>query len=355
MDPWQYDKLAHRIGEIGTAFIRRFPAEFAHDLTMKLLERGVMRLLPQPLYHPEILGLGTQLPAIGELLHPIGLAAGLDKNCQAPTAFAGMGLAFVEVGTVTPRAQTGNAKPRLFRQCSQGGLVNRMGFNNLGAKEIAGRVANFKKQKGTPPLGVNLGKNKDTPIERALDDYVALIAVFAPLADYLVVNISSPNTSDLRSLAEEGFVRQLADASHNHLGKIWIKLDPDMGKAAMQKVINAIAASGFAGVILTNTHKVNYPTQGGQSGHPLMALSTACLEWAYEVHRGELAMIGSGGILSGVDIYQKVIRGAAAVQIYTALIYRGPWAALALMRELAEELKLHGFRCLKDAIGSYYR
>ena len=129
----------------------------------------------------------------------------------------------------------------------------------------------------------------------------------------------------------------------------------DMGRARLQKVVATIAESNFAGVILTNTHKVNFPTSGGQSGHPLAMLSTSCLEWAFEVHRGKLPMIGSGGILSGADIFQKIIRGAAAVQIYTALIYRGPWVAFALMRELAEELKLHGFRSLSDAVGSYYQ
>ena len=355
MNSWHYDRLAYRFGEVGTALMRKLPAELAHDLTMKLLGLGVMRFMPSPLYHPEILGLATQLPAIGELVHPIGLAAGLDKNCEAPGAFAGMGLSFIEVGTVTPRPQPGNPKPRLFRQPSQGALINRMGFNNLGAKEIVSRLKKLQWNHDGAPLGVNLGKNNDTPIAQALNDYVALIAAFGPLARYLVINISSPNTSDLRSLAEEGFLRELAAQGRDHLGKLWIKLDPDMGKTQMQKVIQAICSCGFAGVILSNTHKVTYPTEGGQSGHPLMAPSTACLEWAYEVHKGSLAMIGSGGILSGADIYQKIIRGAAAVQIYTALVYRGPWVALALMRELAEELKLHGFSCLKDEIGSYYR
>ena len=355
MNAWHYDEFAYRMGEFGTALLRKLPAELAHDLTLKLLACGAIRWLPRPDYHPEILGLATNLPGLGTLPHPIGLAAGLDKQCQAPHAFAAMGLSFVEVGTVTPRAQSGNDKPRLFRYPSQGALINRMGFNNLGAAALADRIKKLEWGADAAPLGVNLGKNKTTPVHRALEDYLALIAVFAPLAKYLVINISSPNTSDLRLLAEEGFVRQLAAESRDHHEKIWIKLDPDMGKARLQRVVQAIGEAGFAGVILTNTHKVAYPTEGGQSGHPLMAQATACLEWAYEVHKGALAMIGSGGILSGADIYQKVIRGAAAVQIFTALIYRGPWAALVLMRELAEELKLNGFCCLKDAIGSYYR
>jgi dihydroorotate dehydrogenase len=342
------------MGAWGTWGMRQLPAEVAHELTVKFLEWGGLRFFMRPNLHPQVAGLTMNVPSIGQLPHPIGLAAGMDKNCQAPMGFADMGFAFLEMGTVTPRPQPGNPKPRLWRLKSQLALVNRMGFNNEGTKKIAERLKSQHWDHRATPLGINLGKNKDTPIERALDDYLCGIAEFAELSRYLVINISSPNTPGLRALAEKSFLQELARGAGSSLDKLWIKLDPDMTRRKFQEVIATVSECGFRGIILSNTHKVSYPYEGGVSGHPVFALANSCLEWAHEVHKGTLPTIASGGILCGADILQKIMRGALAVQILTALVYRGPWAVFELLRELTEELKLRGFSRLQDAVGTYY-
>lgn len=346
---------AHELGEIGTACLRLLPAETAHDVGMWLLARGLLDKLPAPPIAALSAGLKVQIPGIGELPHPIGLAAGFDKNARCPAAFAQMGFSFLEVGTVTPRPQPGNPRPRLFRQPEQKAIINRMGFNSDGAVTVAQRLRAYAWDHERVPLGVNCGKNKDTSPDQAIADYLQVITSFKELARYFVVNISSPNTPGLRDLATPSFVRGLADELGSLLPRIWIKIDPDMARAEFQDLVHAIADRGFQGIIVSNTHRVEWPQAGGQSGHPLMAPATACLEWAYEVHRGLLPMIASGGILSGVDVFHKLARGATAVQIYTALVYRGPWVVARLLVELAEELKLRGFVTATDAIGSYYQ
>ncbi len=347
-------RLAELFAYLGTGLLRLFPAELAHELGMWALERGVLNILPEPYLAPLPVGMRTVIPGVGELDHPIGLAAGFDKNARCPQAFARMGFSFIEVGTVTPKGQPGNPKPRLFRQSEQHALINRMGFNGDGSEAVAARIRSYKWPKERVPLGINCGKNKDTPADLAIDDYLRVITAFDELASYFVVNISSPNTPGLRDLATPEFIESLAYEVGSKAPKIWIKLDPDMERPYFQKMIAAITKQGFRGVILTNTHRVVYPEVGGQSGHPLMALSTACLEWAYAEHRGTLPMIASGGIFSGADVYAKLIRGAAAVQIYAALVYQGPWVVQRLLRELAAELKLRGFSHVRDAVGTYY-
>ncbi len=349
------DRFAAWLGGAGTALLRLLPAEAAHDAGMEMLSRGVMDLLPAPAVGTLSAGMRVRLPGIGELPHPIGLAAGFDKNCRCPGAFGRMGFSFLEVGTVTPRPQPGNPKPRLFRQPEQYALINRMGFNSDGASTVSDRLGRLNWQHDRIPLGINCGKNKDTPVERALGDYLQVMATFKEQARYFVVNISSPNTPGLRDLATPAFIHGLADELGSLLPRVWVKIDPDMSRREFQALIGAIAERGLQGVILSNTHRVTYPEVGGQSGHPLMAPSTACLEWAYDVHRGTLPTIATGGILSGVDIFHKLARGAAAVQIYTALVYQGPWVVARLLTELAAELSLRGFATVQDAVGSYYR
>lgn len=320
-----------------------------------MLERGVLEHLPEPYLDPLVAGSRTIVPGIGALPHPVGLAAGFDKNCRCPAAFARMGFSFVEVGTVTPRPQPGNPKPRLFRYPEQRALVNRMGFNSDGATTVAARLAALRWDHERVPLGINCGKNKDTPPERAINDYLQVIEAFKETARYFVINISSPNTPGLRDLATPLFVSSLADELGSVLPRTWVKIDPDMTRKEFQALVTTIAQRGFQGVIISNTHRVTFPEVGGQSGHPLMAASTSCLEWAYDVTRGTLPMIAAGGILSGVDIFHKLARGASAVQIYTALVYQGPWVVAKLLEDLAAELKLRGYGAVEDAIGSYYR
>lgn len=346
---------ARWLGEAGTALLRLLPAETAHEVGIQLLRRGLLDKLPAPRSQVADAGMRVVLPGIGMLPNPLGLAAGFDKHCLAPHGFARMGFAFLEVGTVTPRPQPGNPKPRLFRQPEQRALVNRMGFNSDGAATVAQRLEQLSWDHEVVPLGINCGKNKDTPPERAAGDYLQVMEAFKGLARYFVMNISSPNTPGLRDLATPAFIHGLADDIGADLPKVWVKIDPDMTRKEFQALVQAIAERGFQGVIISNTHRVTWPEVGGQSGHPLMAPSTACLEWAWDVHRGKLPMIASGGVLSGVDVFHKLARGASAVQIYTALVYRGPWAVLALLEELAQEMRLRGVSCVEDAIGSYYQ
>jgi dihydroorotate dehydrogenase len=347
-------ELAARLGSWGTAALRLLPAEAAHDVGMRLLAGGLMERLPAPFVAPLTAGCRVTVPGIGTLPHPIGLAAGFDKNCRAPGGFARMGFAFLEIGTVTPRPQPGNPKPRLFRYPEQRALVNRMGFNSDGAATVAERLRRLAWRHDEVPLGVNAGKNKETPPDRAITDFLQVIEAFRNDARYFVVNVSSPNTPGLRDLATPFFINCLADELGGLLPKAWVKIDPDMSRREFQALVETIAARGFQGVIVSNTHRVTTPEVGGQSGHPLMAQSTACLEWAHAVHRGQLPMIATGGVLSGADVFQKLIRGASAVQIYTALVYRGPWVVAQLLMELAAELTLRGFGSVDEAIGSYY-
>lgn len=342
------------IGSWGTAGLRLLPPELAHEIGMWMLEKGLMDVLPvlpDAGTGPDV---SMRVPGVGDLPHPIGLAAGFDKNARAPAAFAAMGFSFLELGTVTPRPQPGNPKPRIFRYPDQRAMINRMGFNSDGGAVVAGRLQSLSWDHDRIPYAVNVGKNKDTAESDALQDFLTGLETFRDLARFFVVNISSPNTAGLRNLASEEFIRQLATAKKGMLERIWIKLDPDMPRQRFQQLIGVIAGCGFQGVILSNTHKVDWPEAGGLSGHPLAVPSARMLEWSWEVHKGELGTIASGGILSGGDILQKVIRGASAVEIYTALVYRGPFAVVSLLAELQEEMKLQGISALQDVVGALY-
>lgn len=338
----------------GTAFLRLLPAEFAHDIGLWLLERDLLKLLPLPSFGSGLDGLSMTIPGIGELAHPIGLAAGFDKNARAPHGFARMGLSFLELGTVTPRPQEGNPKPRLFRLDDQMGLINRMGFNSDGSAMVAERLHGKRWSHEPIPLGINLGKNRDTAIEAAIEDYSQGIESFAPYAKYFVINVSSPNTAGLRGLANEHFLKELGMRHKNVLPKLWVKLDPDMSRRDFQGLVGALADIGFQGLVISNTHRVERPQAGGMSGAAIAAQATACLEWAHDVTKGRLPLLASGGILSGQDVFQRIARGASAVQIYSALVYRGPLAVYAMLEELRNEMALRGFSFLSDVKGSYY-
>lgn len=352
--PWPEAPFQQSL-RFGTALLRLLPAEAAHDVGMWMLERDLLRFAPMPSYGPSLNGLSVNVPGIGDLAHPIGLAAGFDKNGRAPKGFARMGLSFLEVGTVTPRPQEGNPKPRLFRLDDQLGLINRMGFNSDGARRVEERLQKADWAHDPVPMGLNLGKNKETPIEVALEDYSMGLEIFGPYAKYFVINVSSPNTLGLRGLANEHFLKELGLRHKTLLPKLWVKLDPDMPKRDFQQLVKSLAEIGFQGLILTNTHRVEWPETGGMSGAALNAQSTACLDWAYEVTKGALPLIASGGIMSGQDVFQRIARGASAVQIYSALVYRGPLAVYWMLRELRAEMELRGFPFLSDVKASYYK
>jgi dihydroorotate dehydrogenase len=346
--------LQRAAASLGTSLLRWLPSESAHHLGLKILRhRTFTALNPKSLYTRDV-GLAVTVPGIGHLSNPIGLAAGFDKDCFCPQELADLGFSFLEIGTVTPRPQLGNPSPRIFRYPDQRALINRLGFNSLGATVVASRLKELNWSLERTPIGINIGKNKPTTNEDAILDYLQVIEDFKELGQYFVINLSSPNTPGLRDLANKEFLESLAAQLGALLGRTWLKLDPDRNKREFQTLVEAICECGFQGVILTNTHKVNAPEVGGQSGHPLMSQATAKLEWAYEVHKGRLPMVGVGGILSGIDVFEKIIRGALAVQIYTALVYRGPWVVALLLEELIYEMKLRGITTIEEACGSYY-
>ncbi|SME96852.1 quinone-dependent dihydroorotate dehydrogenase [Pseudobacteriovorax antillogorgiicola] len=347
--------FATKLGSFGTACLRLLPAETAHNLGIKLLASPMFSYLPRPNLSPLFENMTSHVPGVGSLPHPIGLAAGFDKHCLAPHGFSRLGLSFLEVGTVTPRPQEGNPKPRMFRYPEQKAIINRMGFNSHGSERVRERLQELDWDHNQTPLGVNIGKNKSTTELAAIEDFNHGLQTFRGMAKYYVVNISSPNTAGLRDLANDEFLKQLAKDNQDIREKIWFKLDPDMSRVKLQSLIETICDAGFQGVILSNTHKVSWPEAGGQSGHPLMSLSNRSLEWAYQVHQGQLPMIASGGILSGGDILQKIVRGACAVQIYSALVYRGPWVVAKLLEELKAEMDAQGIQFLSDAIGTHYQ
>lgn len=296
--------------------------------------------------------------------NPIGLAAGLDKDGEAVLAFEAMGFGFVEVGTVTPRAQPGNPAPRLFRLREDRALINRMGFNNLGAEAMA-RALDVPHAR---PLGVNLGKNKDTPLERAPEDYLASFKLLADRGDYFVVNVSSPNTPGLRSLqsleALEAIVKPLlaARASINVPKPILVKLAPDLAMDDAVQLAKACEGWGVDGLVISNTtlRREGLSSDpklaaeaGGLSGAPVRELSTQMIRAVAQETR--LPIVGVGGVFTAEDAYQKLRAGASLVQLYTGFIYGGPPALEAICTGLSALLARDGFASVADAVGADLR
>ncbi|MBI5938545.1 MAG: quinone-dependent dihydroorotate dehydrogenase [Betaproteobacteria bacterium] len=322
----------------------KLDAETAHKLTLKALRdlqaAGLLGLAVQPVPDNPRTVMGLDFP------NPIGLAAGLDKNGECIDAWATLGFGFVEVGTVTPRPQPGNAKPRLFRLPRAEAIINRMGFNNDGIDAL---LANVARARYRGILGINIGKNFDTPIENAVDDYlIGLRKAYAP-ASYVTVNISSPNTKNLRDLQQGDELDRLLGAlkseqalladRHGKYTPIAIKIAPDLDEAQIAEMAGLFRKHRIDGVIATNTTLSRQGVEGlphgdeagGLSGAPVRAKSTAVLAALHRKLAGEIPLIGVGGILSGADAKAKLAAGASLVQIYSGLIYRGP----ALIAECA--------------------
>jgi dihydroorotate dehydrogenase len=303
--------------------------------------------------------------------HPIGLAAGLDKNAKAVGMFESIGFGFAEVGTVTPKGQAGNELPRLFRLPTDDALVNRMGFNNEGTEAMARRLAQEHQRR--IPIAVNIGKNKSTPNELAHEDYRACMKALYPYGDFFVVNISSPNTPDLRALQHGDELRLLlstvmeemgvqAEASRSGRKPVLVKIAPDMTSEQLGYMVETIAASGVNGIIATNTtisrEGLKHPharETGGLSGKPLKDRSTEVVRQIFSQTGGKLPIIGSGGIFTADDAYDKIRAGASLIEIYTALIYRGPGLLRELAAGLKERLRRDGFGSITEAIGADHR
>lgn len=297
-----------------------------------------------------------------EFAHPLGLAAGFDKDGRHVRGMAALGFAYLELGTVTPVAQPGNDQPRLFRLSDDQALINRMGFNNQGAEALALRLHRARRP---VPLGVNIGKNKTTPNEQATADYLRCFRLLAPLADYVVVNISSPNTPGLRELSRreplEALLRAL-QAERSRLDgppPLFVKLSPDEDSAGLDAALGAALAAGVDGLIATNTTLARPGLRsgaaseaGGLSGAPLRERANAVTAYLRRATGGSLPLIGVGGIGDGASAYERIRAGASLLQLYTALIYRGPSIVPDILRELGRLLRRDGFGSVAEAVGS---
>lgn len=288
--------------------------------------------------------------------NPVGLAAGFDKNAELVDAMAALGFGFVEVGSITPQPQAGNPRPRLFRFPEVKSIQNAMGFNNAGMQVASARLAGA--YPAAVPLGVNIGKNKTTPAERALDDYRALALALHPYCDYMVVNVSSPNTPGLRDLQNETFVTALFALLCDLTTKpVLLKIAPDMPVDAAVSLCSAAVASGARGIIASNT-TVDYSLlpgarpAGGISGQALREKSFAFFEALAQHLFRRTVLISVGGIDSGREAYRRIQAGASLVQVYTGLIFEGPGLIHRINRELLALLKQDGFHHVGDAVGT---
>ncbi len=315
----------------------QFDAETIHELTIKGLKstgKSPLNIFyKQQVQNKPVTVMGINFP------NPVGLAAGLDKNGECINAFAAMGFGFVEVGTVTPRPQPGNDKPRIFRLPSANAVINRMGFNNKGVDYLVSQVqaANFK-----GILGINIGKNKDTPDENAKDDYIHCMRKVYNLATYITVNISSPNTPGLRSLQYGEALDELLSALKAEQGilaekygkyiPLAVKIAPDLNEDEVKSIAKSLIDNGIDGVIATNTTLSREGVeglefgdeQGGLSGQPVKEKSTLVIKLLSEALDNKLPIIGVGGIASSADANEKLQAGASLVQVYTGFIYQGP-------------------------------
>lgn len=338
-------------------FLFGLDAEHAHEVTLNALARTqntpLARLYTAPRVADPVTLAGLRFP------NRVGLAAGLDKNARCIDAFAAMGFGFVEVGTVTPKPQPGNAKPRIFRLPQRDALINRLGFNNDGLDAFVANVqrARFRAAGAASAapmlLGLNIGKNAATPIESATDDYLACLDGVYPHADYVTVNISSPNTANLRSLQSDEALDGLLDAlttrraalaaRHGRQVPMFLKIAPDLDEAQVAVIAAALQRHGMDGVVATNTTMSREAVAGlphaqetgGLSGMPVRASSNRVIAQLRAALGSGFPIVGVGGILSAADAVEKIAAGADVVQIYTGLIYRGP----ALVRQVAQGLR----------------
>lgn len=345
--------------KMGTAAMRMLPAERAHKTTIKALKAG---LGPAPVKtaSPELV---TQVGGL-TLPNPVGLAAGFDKDCDVPDAMLAAGFGFVECGTVTPRPQIGNPKPRLFRLTEDQAVINRMGFNNGGLEVFKSRLT--KRQGKDGVVGANLGANKDS--RDRVEDYVMGLKALWGLSDYFTINISSPNTPGLRDLQNEKamdeLLGRLAEARSELAGDkpsfpMFLKVAPDVDMGEIERIVGQACTYGMNAIIVSNTTiarpdslQSQYKGEGGGlSGAPLFEPSTEVLREFYAAAQGKIDLIGVGGISNGAQAYAKIRAGAKAVQLYSALVFKGPGLVTEINRDLKARLKADGFSSIGEAVG----
>jgi dihydroorotate dehydrogenase len=326
-------------------------AERAHRLTIAALKLAPLRKPPEP--DPV---LATRVAGLA-FSNPVGLAAGFDKDAEVFAAMLGLGFGFVEVGTLTPRPQPGNPKPRLFRLVEDQAVINRLGFNNGGQAAARGRL----ERRGGGLVGVNIGANKESADRIA--DYAEGVRAMTAVANYVTINISSPNTPGLRGLQDKGALDELLAAVVEARGEsrrpLFLKLAPDLESADVDAIAEASIARGIDALIVSNTTVSRAPLRsrhgaetGGLSGRPLEALALERLRDFRRATGGALPLIAAGGIASGADAYERIRAGASLVQLYTALVYEGPGLARRIARELKALLERDGFARLDEAVGS---
>jgi dihydroorotate dehydrogenase len=303
--------------------------------------------------------------------NPVGLAAGMDKHAAAVPGWAAMGFGHVELGGVTWHAQPGNPPPRMFRAIPDEAVINRMGFNNSGAEAVAKKLIEWKESGLWPahPVGINLGKSKITPLDKAAEDYQNSFRVLRELADFFVVNVSSPNTPNLRQLQDKAALDEIFAAlqSQNATGKpILVKVAPDLTLEALDEILELVGPRRIAGIVATNTtiarpqtsnpalQKI-YAETGGLSGKPLRARSTEIIRHLYRQTNGKLPIIGVGGIFNADDAWEKITAGASLVQCYPGLVYEGPGLAKQIVSGLQTKLAAAGIKSLSAAVGSKNR
>lgn len=333
--------------------------EKAHNLSLAALKSGFMPYRDaavDPILESEVFGL--------KFSNPVGLSAGYDKNGAVLDALLGLGFGFVEAGSVTPKAQTGNPKPRIFRLTEDQAVINRLGFNNKGL-EVASK--NFKAPRRAGIVGANLGANKDS--QDRVSDYVIGLKTLAPTADYVTVNISSPNTPGLRALQGKGELEELLGrlmqaraelpTETDQKKPLLLKIAPDLTAEDKQDIAEVALAMKLDGLIATNT-TISRPDTlssaqkeevGGLSGRPLKALSLQLVKDMYQLTQGAVPIVGVGGISSAEDAYDRIKAGASLVQIYSAMVYHGPYLAHQIASELVQLLKSDGHKTMSDAIG----
>ncbi len=338
-------------------FLFNLDPEVAHDLAIKSLKfnplpRKMFELEDEEMLNIQLLGQNFS--------NPIGLAAGFDKSAEVYNSIIKLGFGFVEVGTVTPLKQFGNPKPRIFRLENDGALINRLGFNNDGMELIKSRI-NSEGKKGI--VGINIGPNKDTKNQK--NDFCLCLKKFFDVADYITVNISSPNTEGLRNFHDQEKLKELLVAL-NKIKKdnksnipLLLKVSPDIDESDIPEIIDVVIKNNISAIVLTNTTSGNRKNlknkakneQGGLSGEPLQQISTNMIKKFYKLLNGTIPIIGVGGINSGKSAYEKIIAGASLLQLYTGFVYRGPSTAKDIKKELIQILKSDGIKNIKDAIG----
>ena len=340
--------------------VRTLPPEISHNLTLKLLQLTLnqKKIINDPILHQHIFGL--------DFSNPIGMAAGFDKNAEVVNALLSLGFGFVEAGTVTPKPQYGNDKPRIFRLNDDSAIINHLGFNNKGATYVAKKLRKLNLNplsKGI--VGINIGKNKHS--SNYLDDYTYCLEKLGPFAHYVTINISSPNTPGLLDLQNRGqietLVQAIKDTKNNLLSlektPIFYKIGPDMNEEQIRDIALMSLANNIDGLVISNSTVERLSTLnsalkneiGGLSGKPLFLKSTLMLKKMYTLTNGQIPIIGVGGISNGLECYEKIKAGASLVQLYTALTFEGPKLIYKILNELVNLLKTDGYKNIKEAIG----